>query len=297
MKMTVLMDNTTIIDTPFLGESGLSFLIETDDAKILFDTGFSPLFLSNARKMGINLTDLTGVCISHGHNDHTNGLPALGKLLKQNRKRIPIMLHPACLQKKWWRNKDGILEEIGMPCNRENLEELFDIICTETPKMLGANLYLLGSIPRNDLAANEPIGLVANGQKSVNLNTVQDGDTAFAPDYAPDYSPDYVVDDTAMVFDGKEGLVVINGCAHSGLVNILAYVTELFPGKPVTAVIGGFHMLNKDQAWLEDMSQKVKAYDPKRVYPCHCTDEASRAYLRKNFSVGMIGVGSVLLFE
>jgi 7,8-dihydropterin-6-yl-methyl-4-(beta-D-ribofuranosyl)aminobenzene 5'-phosphate synthase len=277
MKLTILMDNTAILDTPYLSESGLSFLIETDDAKIVFDTGFSPIFLSNARKMGMDLTDITAVAISHGHNDHTNGLPALGNLLLRKGKRVPVILHPACMEKKWWRNKDGSLEEIGMPIDREALALYYDVTTVEVPTKIADSLYFLGTIPRKDQGANESIGLVANRENIM--------------------VPDFVPDDSALVYDGKDGLVIINGCAHSGLVNIMSYTKELFPGKPVAAVIGGFHILSKDQEWLEDTAAKIKTFEPKCIFPCHCTDEASRAFLRSQFQVGTIGVGSVLSFE
>jgi 7,8-dihydropterin-6-yl-methyl-4-(beta-D-ribofuranosyl)aminobenzene 5'-phosphate synthase len=277
MKLTVLMDNTTILDTPYLSESGLSFLIETEDAKIIFDTGYSSVFLSNARKMGIDLADITAVALSHGHNDHTNGLPALGKLLQKKGKKVPLVLHPACLEKKWWHNKDGNLEEIGMPVDGEFLERYYNVMPTIKTTKVGDSLYFLGFIPRKSSTANEPIGLTTNGDNRL--------------------VPDFVEDDSAIVFDGKDGLVIINGCAHSGIVNILNYSHELFPEKPIAAVIGGFHMLSKDQVWLEDVSKQIKGFEPARIYPCHCTDEASRAYLRRYFSVGEIGVGTVVSFQ
>ena len=277
VKVTVLMDNTTNLDTTYLGESGLSFLIEADDTKVLFDTGFSPIFLSNARKMGIDLTEISAVVISHGHNDHTNGLPVLGKLLQRKGKRVPVILHPECLEKKWWRNKDGELEEIGMPMDRNTLQTYYDVTPAVQPTKIGESLYFLGTIPRMNPEANEPIGLVSNQENMM--------------------IPDFVPDDSALVYDGKDGLVIINGCAHSGLINIMSYTKELFPGKSVAAVIGGFHMQSKDQAWLEDTATIIKTFEPRTIYPCHCTDEASRAFLRGRFKVGTIGVGSVLSFQ
>jgi len=80
MKLTVLVDNNTIIDRYFHGEPGVSYFIECDDRKYLFDTGYSDIFLRNATKMGINLLTLDAVVISHGHNDHTWGLGELVKL-------------------------------------------------------------------------------------------------------------------------------------------------------------------------------------------------------------------------
>ncbi len=277
VRVTVLMDNTTNLDTAYLGESGLSFLVETGDTKVVFDTGFSPIFLSNARKMGIDLTDINAVVISHGHNDHTNGLPALGKLLRKEGKRVPVILHPKCLEKKWWRNDAGELEEIGMPMDRDTLQIYYDVTPVVGLTKIGDSLYFLGVIPRTNPEANEPIGMVSNQDNMM--------------------IPDFVPDDSALVYDGKDGLVIINGCAHSGLINIMDYTKELFPGKPFEAVIGGFHMQSKDQAWLEDTAIKIRTFEPRSIYPCHCTDEASRAFLRSRFRVGTIGVGSELSFE
>jgi 7,8-dihydropterin-6-yl-methyl-4-(beta-D-ribofuranosyl)aminobenzene 5'-phosphate synthase len=277
MKLTVLIDNTVILDKPLLGESGLSYLIETKDGKVVFDTGFSPIFLSNARKLGIDMTGVSAVAISHGHDDHCNGLPALGELLLRAGHRVPLVLHPACLQSKWWRNANGEIEKISMHADLDTLHKYYDVRPAEGLTKVLENLYFLGEIPRTYADASDPIGFVADQNSTL--------------------VPDRVTDDSAMVYDGPEGLVVINGCAHSGLVNILHQTKELFPDKPIAAVIGGFHMQNKSTAWLESTGDKIKLYRPAKIYPCHCTDEASRAYLRGRFQVGQIGTGSVLTFK
>ena len=76
MKLTVLVDNATIIDRYFLAEPAVSYLLEDGDARILLDTGYSDVFLKNARAMGIDLSRVTDIVLSHGHNDHTGGLAA-----------------------------------------------------------------------------------------------------------------------------------------------------------------------------------------------------------------------------
>ena len=83
MKLTVLVDNNTIIDRYFYGEPGVSYLIECDGGRYLFDTGYSDLFLKNAIKMGISLLELDAIIISHGHNDHTWGLGELFRILRR----------------------------------------------------------------------------------------------------------------------------------------------------------------------------------------------------------------------
>ena len=83
LSLTVLVDNTTLTDHNFCGEAGLSFFIETAEKKILFDTGLLGLFLMNAEKTGISLRDLDFLILSHGHNDHTGGLPMLARYLTE----------------------------------------------------------------------------------------------------------------------------------------------------------------------------------------------------------------------
>ena len=89
LSLTVLVDNTTLIDRYFMGEPGLSFLLETRGKKILFDTGYSDAFLDNAGKMGISIRDLDAVVLSHGHLDHTGGLVPLASHLTEA-KSIPF---------------------------------------------------------------------------------------------------------------------------------------------------------------------------------------------------------------
>ena len=74
MKLTILTDNTTRIDEYYLGEPGVSYYIEDGERKILFDTGYSDVYLQNAKKLGIDLKQVDTVVLSHGHNDHTRGL-------------------------------------------------------------------------------------------------------------------------------------------------------------------------------------------------------------------------------
>ena len=87
MKLTVLVDNNTTIDRYFLGEPALSFLIEDGEARVLFDAGYSDAFVQNAAKLGVDLTRITQIVLSHGHDDHTRGLPALFALQRRSARR------------------------------------------------------------------------------------------------------------------------------------------------------------------------------------------------------------------
>ena len=103
MKLTVLLDNNTYIDQYFFGEPGLSYLLETDTEKILFDTGYSGIYLKNAKLMHVDLSNITHLIISHGHSDHTGGIT---HLLNYGLKNVQFIAHPNCFDKKRKNGKD-----------------------------------------------------------------------------------------------------------------------------------------------------------------------------------------------
>ena len=112
MKLTVLVDNNTTIDRYFLGEPALSFLIEDGEERALFDAGYSDAFVQNAAKLGVDLTRITQIVLSHGHDDHPRGLPALFAL--GDHRSVPLTAHPDCF---WPTRSEGLA--IGMPYSAE----------------------------------------------------------------------------------------------------------------------------------------------------------------------------------
>ena len=147
MKLTVLVDNNTFIDRYFKGEPGLSFLIDDEGTKVLFDVAYSDIFIKNAMTMNISLYDIDYIVLSHGHLDHTWGLEPLirfyteAKIEKINFKRPSIVTHPLTFKTKKLDN----LREIGSVISEEKIGHHFDFRFSKSPVWLTERLVFLGA--------------------------------------------------------------------------------------------------------------------------------------------------------
>jgi 7,8-dihydropterin-6-yl-methyl-4-(beta-D-ribofuranosyl)aminobenzene 5'-phosphate synthase len=148
-------------------------------------------------------------------------------------------------------------------------------------------LIFLGEIPRtNSFEAQEPIG------ETLTAPT--------APGVVPgtsDWIPDYLPDDSALVYKGDDGLVIITGCSHSGIVNIVEYAIKVCGDTRISDIIGGFHLLDAPPARLDFTSKRLAALSPRAVHPCHCTDLAARIHLASALPVKELGVGMELRYH
>jgi 7,8-dihydropterin-6-yl-methyl-4-(beta-D-ribofuranosyl)aminobenzene 5'-phosphate synthase len=147
----------------------------------------------------------------------------------------------------------------------------FELDFNEKPKWLTDRLAFLGSIPRNNAFEGQTsIGKVVNGDK------IED---------------DFIIDDSALVYKATDGLVIITGCAHSGICNTIEYAKKVCNVEKILGVIGGFHLQNPDKKQLRETIEYFKELNPKDVYPCHCTDFKSKCALSSEVNVGEVGVG------
>ncbi|MCP5105398.1 MAG: MBL fold metallo-hydrolase [bacterium] len=280
MKLTVLVDNNTLIDRYFTGEPGLSYLIETNATKILFDVGYSDVFLKNAAAMGISLLDVDYLVLSHGHLDHTWGLGDLVKryteaaIEKISFKRPTIVAHPLIFETK----KKDEFGEFGSMMSGKKLSQHFDIKFSKGPYWITEELVFLGEIERkNDFEARGSMGTVH----------IDDSDVGVA---------DYLMEDSALIYKSGEGLVVITGCSHSGICNIVEYARAVCGEERVVDIIGGFHLQEPPKEVLEKTCGYMKQLNPREVHACHCTDLQSKIALAGVVNVKEVGVGLTLEF-
>lgn len=263
MKLKVLVDNNTYIDQYYCGEPAVSYYIEDEDVRLLFDVGYSDLFMKNLSAFGIDLENIKTIVISHGHDDHTKGLKYYFK--KPHNNRISILAHPDAFNEK----VVGDLR-ICSPILKEELKEKCNLNLSKNPVKLSKNIIFLGEIPQ-----------VKNFEKRKVIGKQLDDEN---------WAIDYVKDDTALVYKSEKGVYIITGCSHSGICNIVEYAKEVSKDNRVLGIIGGFHLFELSEK-VDKTIEYFKENNIKELYPCHCTSFAVRAEIHKTIPVKEVGVG------
>jgi len=237
VKITVLHNE---LDRFVDESSGFSLLVKVNDIKILFDVSFSDQILKNAKKGNIDLSNIDFLVLSHGHIDHTDGLKFIDFSSIKN-----LVAHPYCFQKKYFKGEG----EIGCPLSLDELKQKTKIILSKELYWVKENkIVFLGEIPRNNqFEAKKPIGYLDNKKE------------------------DFVLDDSAIIILSNKGLIIISGCSHSGICNIIEYAKEVTKENKIFAVIGGFHLFNKEQT--DKTIEYLKKQDINKIYPAHCLSD------------------------
>ena len=251
-----------------LAEHGFSALISVTQGeqtrKMLFDFGLSEFGAAfNADILNADMKAIQAIAISHGHSDHTGGFKQL--VQKTGRKGIPLVIHPAAFRHPRYIK---ISEEfkINFPAfTREMIREAgLDLVETEKPyPLMDGSILFLGQIPRE----------TAYEKGLPDAYFVEQGQEKF----------DAIEDDTALVMHLKDkGLVVLSGCAHSGIINTVNYARKVTGIKRVHAVMGGFHLTGGHfEPFIDPTTQALKAFDPNYVIPTHCTGRKAINYMER----------------
>jgi 7,8-dihydropterin-6-yl-methyl-4-(beta-D-ribofuranosyl)aminobenzene 5'-phosphate synthase len=255
-KITILSENSVINSGPLIAEHGFSALVERGGEKVLFDTGQGYALFHNARILGLDLGAVQKVVLSHGHYDHTGGL---AELLKDGKNR-DVYAHPDIFNSRSYELPDRPPRPIGIPYSRSHMEGLgarFHL--SDEPQEPAAGITTTGVIPRRTS--------FEIGDPTLILGSEHGGE------------PDPLHDDLSLVVKGGSGLIVLLGCAHAGLVNILHHVRDMMPGYPVRAFVGGTHLGSSSEEQMEATIDAVKEMGVEKVGASHCTGLAGSARL------------------
>ena len=237
-------------------------------------------WIKNAQKMNINLLDIDFLVLSHGHLDHTWGLDPLIRLYTEatieeiDYRKPTLVAHPLTPLTK---TLNG-LEEIGPTISQEKLSQHFQVKLSKEPVWLTERLVFLGEIARkNSFEAKSSIGKVVKGD-------LEEED-------------DYLMDDSALAYKSPKGLVIITGCSHAGICNIVEYAKKVCEDDRIIDIVGGFHLLNPPEEQLQGTLEYMAELQPTEVHACHCTDLNSKIALSKVVNLKEVGVGLTLEYK
>lgn len=271
MELTVLCENSVAGPFGLIGEHGWAVHLKAGDKNYLFDTGQGLGLIRNSLVLDVDLRDLDGIILSHGHYDHTSGLPAVLELTHE----IEVFAHPDCFLSRCWQ-KDETSRQIGIRYKRDYLESLgarFTSVLAFTE--IAPGIHLSGEIPRvSDFEPPDP------------HMKIQDSEGAWIQDP--------LLDDLSLVVETNQGLVVVLGCAHAGLINILTQVGKRFPDQYIHTVIGGTHLGFAGQEQFEATVAALHDFGVQRLGAGHCTglENAARLFhvLGEKYFFSSVGV-------
>ena len=272
-EITLLAENS-VRRPGLLAEHGLAWWIEICGKSVLFDTGQGMVIGHNAKKLGIKLERADALVLSHGHYDHTGGI---GSLLSTNTS-CPIWMHPASMEKKFSGTSPSEVRCISTSLLHD------EKLRSHTNRLRDASfhsevvpgLFLTGEIPR--------------------LNGFEDTGGQFFLDAGCSIT-DPLADDIAVYFENGDSIIVLLGCAHSGVMNTISFIAKL-TGKQIGVVMGGMHLEKASAERLSKTIEGLRGMGVREIYPCHCTGHDASIALQNALPsmVRQCSVGSKWVF-
>ena len=289
-KITTLIENHADKEGKLACEHGLSVLIESEHTRLLMDTGQSGAFYENAGRMNISLSNLDAVLLSHAHYDHTGGLL---RLIKEEGVPKKLYVGKHFFRKCYDRKPDGRMKYIGTKFDSRMLKDL--------------------GVPVEEISQDQyeiapGLTVYANFARTTPYEVhnpcffYQEEDNSCGP-YgrcmdSMNYKEDTFEDEIALALDVAEGLFVIVGCSHPGIVNILTSISQR-SGKEIYGVIGGTHLMDADRERVLRTVDDIKRLGVKTLGVSHCTGDEYATILQENFGEAFFQnhTGNVLELE
>jgi 7,8-dihydropterin-6-yl-methyl-4-(beta-D-ribofuranosyl)aminobenzene 5'-phosphate synthase len=273
MRITCIVDDRAQPDSRLRAEHGVSFLIESDDRFVLFDTGGSgPVLLHNLAVLDFAQVRIEALVLSHAHNDHTGGLPGLLDQVQG----VPLYAHPDVFRERF-RKTDTGLKQVGPAVDRAELAECVVLQLDAEPVEVLPGVWTSGAIaPRPEPEGRSPYHMIRRGRG---------------------WTADPYRDDIAVVLHTEAGLVLVCGCCHAGLLNTMAHVRRTFGSDPV-AVVGGIHLVHTDEPTLGHVVSELRDHGSPKLWVGHCTGNRAFFALKAAFGdgVALCQAGTVLRF-
>lgn len=271
LRVTVIAEDSVLYESPYLGQHGVSFLITSEREGIiktvLVDVAQNPsALLENMGMMDIEPTWIDAIVLTHCHYDHTQGLARV--ITEIGKRDIPVIAHPDIFRLNFVR--DPHLRHVGVmdADKRANIEDA------------GGTLYLT----RDPLEIMP--GLITTGQVERTTDFEEVGISLFTIDN-DQVKPDLMLDDISVIANVKDkGLVIVTGCSHAGIVNIVKQATKVSETRKIHGIIGGLHLIEAMGAAeirIKKTAQALKEYDPDWVYAGHCTGFKAQVELYTTF--------------
>jgi 7,8-dihydropterin-6-yl-methyl-4-(beta-D-ribofuranosyl)aminobenzene 5'-phosphate synthase len=274
-KITTLSENTVPqAGMNLIGEHGLSFYIETEKNRILFDVGQGLAIANNAKVLGIDLSAIETVALSHGHYDHAGGL----KRLLECNTNFTLHAHPSVFDKKLKRAGNNY-KFIGSPLAKDVLEQNgINLMLEKKPVQISPGIMTTGEIPME--------------------NDFEETGSGFYIESGGEILADFLADDQGIILDAEKGSVVLLGCSHRGVINTLNHVVKLTSGRTIHAILGGFHLGNASESKLRTIMDHLSGFGLEKIGVGHCTGSTAFVALCDRFpqKVFPITVGNVIDF-
>ncbi|MFP4640826.1 MAG: MBL fold metallo-hydrolase [Dehalococcoidia bacterium] len=260
IKITTLSENTANTDR-MIAEWGLSILIDVDGFRILFDTGASFSTVYNAQLLGVDFSSIDKIVLSHGHFDHAGGLL---NVIRRRGAPIEVIAHPDMWAAKYALRPNVPQRYIGVPFQREQLEAdgaIFNL--SKEPVWIRDNIVTTGEVP-----------MVTGYEQIDPFLFVKENN---------EFKPDPLADDLAMAINTELGLVIILGCSHRGMINIIYRLQEITGQKQIYCVIGGTHLMAATPERMVQTVAALKEIDIQRLGVSHCTGFQASSWLAQEF--------------